>query len=296
LRVLLLPPRLVGGRHRLLEALEDRLERDPLLPLELAQRRDHLLVHDLLPAFFHSKTVLAEAMPSWGTRSSPPSDAMTIASASAETSAPTWTLRPSTGSTVFTLTCCPTLRSKCRGSRSARSSPGELTSRSYGRSCSNPSRSSRRDRRCDVAAIVSRSTPPSFLPPPARSTVTRRIRRPPSRPKETSHNSSPAASTTGRTRSPTPFSRTPNDPFERKSGREPTSGDAACVSAAQYTRRCRLGGREAFLRGPGAARPGCSSGRARPSDGRGAGRPSLDAAGSRARGTRPRPAPRSRTR
>ena len=64
LRVLLLPPRLVGGRHRLLEALEDRLERDPLLPLELAQRRDHLLVHVLLPAFFHSKTVLAEAMPS----------------------------------------------------------------------------------------------------------------------------------------------------------------------------------------------------------------------------------------
>src|SRR6185503_21006068 len=64
LRVLLLPPRLVGGRHRLLETLEDRLERDPLLSLELAQRRDHLLVHVLLPAFFHSKTVLAEAMPS----------------------------------------------------------------------------------------------------------------------------------------------------------------------------------------------------------------------------------------
>ena len=64
LRVLLLPPRLVGGRHRFLEPLEDRLERDALLTLELAQRRDHLLVHVLLPALFHAKTVLAEAMPS----------------------------------------------------------------------------------------------------------------------------------------------------------------------------------------------------------------------------------------
>jgi hypothetical protein len=49
LRVLLLPPRLVGGRHRFLEPLEDRLERDALLTLELAQRRDHLLVHLELP-------------------------------------------------------------------------------------------------------------------------------------------------------------------------------------------------------------------------------------------------------
>src|SRR5215204_5010280 len=185
---------------------------------------------------------------------------MTIASASAETSAPSWSLRPSTGSTVFTLTCCPTLRSKCRGSRSARSSPGELTSSSYGRSCSNPSRSSRRDSRWAVAAIVSRSTPPSFLSPPARpsarsspparSTVTRRIRRPPSRPKETSHSSSPAASTTGRTRSPTSFSRTPNDPSKEKVGASPLPGDTACVSAAQYTRRCWLRAREPASEGP----------------------------------------------
>src|SRR5262249_51660747 len=97
--VLLLPPLLVRGRHRLLEPGEDRLEGDPLLALELAERRDHLLVHVVLlfSSSAQSGEVRADAIPSYGTRSSPPAAATTIASASAETSAPSCTFEPSTG-------------------------------------------------------------------------------------------------------------------------------------------------------------------------------------------------------
>ena len=47
--VLLLPGGLVRGGHGLLEALQDRLERDALLSLELAERGDHLGVHTVRP-------------------------------------------------------------------------------------------------------------------------------------------------------------------------------------------------------------------------------------------------------
>ena len=64
LGVLLLPPRLVGGGHRLLETLEDRLERDALLPLELARaRRSSLAFIVVLPfnSASQSTTVRADA-------------------------------------------------------------------------------------------------------------------------------------------------------------------------------------------------------------------------------------------
>ena len=64
LGVLLLPPRLVGGGHGLLEAGEDRLERDALLAFELAQGGDHLGIHRVLPfnSASQSTTVRADAM------------------------------------------------------------------------------------------------------------------------------------------------------------------------------------------------------------------------------------------
>ena len=62
--VLLLPPRLVGGGHRLLQSLEDRLEGDALLAFQLAESRDHLGVHALLlfSSASQSTTVRADAM------------------------------------------------------------------------------------------------------------------------------------------------------------------------------------------------------------------------------------------
>src|SRR5207253_282881 len=77
--------RLVGGGEGLLEAREDRLERDPLLPLELPQRLDQILVH-LPPLPFgapgapQSNTVLAEAMASNGSLRSPASVAIRTSS------------------------------------------------------------------------------------------------------------------------------------------------------------------------------------------------------------------------
>ncbi len=64
--MLLLVPGLVRGGHRLLQAGEDRLERDALLPLELAERSDHLCVHRLLLLCSapQSNTVRADAMSS----------------------------------------------------------------------------------------------------------------------------------------------------------------------------------------------------------------------------------------
>src|SRR5439155_9116430 len=128
--VLLLPPLLVRRRHGLLEAGEDRLERDPLLAFELAERRDHLLIHVLLlfSSSAQSGEVRADAIPSYGTRSSPPADARTIASASAETSAPSCTFELPSGSTVLIRTRSPTNRRNSSGPRRDRSSPGELTS------------------------------------------------------------------------------------------------------------------------------------------------------------------------
>ena len=68
--VLLLPPGLVGGGHRLLEPLQDRLEGDALLSFQFPQRGDHLGVHALLPfsSAPQSTTVRADAMSACGTR------------------------------------------------------------------------------------------------------------------------------------------------------------------------------------------------------------------------------------
>src|SRR5439155_21699835 len=50
LGILLALPRLVRRRQGLLEAGKDRLERDALLPLELLQRLDQILVHRPSPS------------------------------------------------------------------------------------------------------------------------------------------------------------------------------------------------------------------------------------------------------
>ena len=106
--------------------------------------------------------------------------------------APRGAPRPAHRARVFTWTCSPTARRKSWGRRSGRSMPGVDTSSAYGPG-SKPSRSSRRDTFCESCEIVSRSTPPS------RSTVTRRILRPLSRPKVTSTRSRPSPSITGLT-------------------------------------------------------------------------------------------------
>ena len=62
--MLLLPRRLVRSRHRLLQTLEDRVEGDPLLALQLAERRDHLGVQACVPfsSAAQSTTVRADAI------------------------------------------------------------------------------------------------------------------------------------------------------------------------------------------------------------------------------------------
>src|SRR5439155_22235668 len=113
--VLLLPRRLEGGRHRLLEPFDDRLERDPFFPLQLAQRRDHLGVHERAPfsSAAQSGAVRADTMSASSMRRGSPSISTSMASSSARINAPVWTRAPSTGTVVFTLTRAPVARANC---------------------------------------------------------------------------------------------------------------------------------------------------------------------------------------
>src|SRR5262249_6995435 len=83
--MLLLPRRLVRRGHRLFEALQDRLEADPLLPFELAERGDHLGVHRPAPLSWavQSTTVRADAMTSNAIRRMAPSISRSMPESSA---------------------------------------------------------------------------------------------------------------------------------------------------------------------------------------------------------------------
>src|SRR5262249_8614041 len=200
---------LVRGGERLLEAGQDHLERDALLPLELLERLDQLLIHRLPP---HSTTVRAETMSSSASSITPPSVCIFTCPPSASRMVPASVLAPSTDAAVFTLARSPTLLAKSRSPRRGRSMPGELTSSEYGPG-SNPARSSRRLTRSDASAIASRSRPPS------RSTVTRSTLRPCSRVSPTATSSRPSASSTGRSR---PSRSISLPPTEKERGRVPT--------------------------------------------------------------------------
>ena len=232
LGVLLLPPRLVRGGHRLLEAGEDRLERDPLLALQLAERRDHLLAFMALLPFSSSSqstTVRADAMSvvagraalrrRMRSRSPPrrPRPARPRASLR-----PSDRLAPSSPSPV-----CPTLRrsAAARGAaaRSRASSPRARTGLRREPLEVEPSG----DLLGTSAEIVSRSTPPVAVHDDPQDPA------PASRRNATSTSSSPAASTTGRTSASA--STRPNPLFERKVGASPLRVRAP--SAAQYTAR-----------------------------------------------------------
>src|SRR5438034_2358459 len=108
-RMLLLPRRLVRSRHRLLQTLEDRVEGDPLLALQLAERRDHLGVQACVPfsSAAQSTTVRADPICRCPRRRTTPLTSTSIARSSEATRVPTWTDEPSTGSTVLTSTCRP---------------------------------------------------------------------------------------------------------------------------------------------------------------------------------------------
>src|SRR6185295_5691449 len=113
--VLLLPRGLVRGRHGFVEALQDRLEGDPLLAFELA-----------------------EVIETIGTRRGSPSTSITTASSSTARRVPTWTRASSMAEAVRTFTVVPTARVNCAAVFSGCSIPGELTSSSY-RPSPNPS-------------------------------------------------------------------------------------------------------------------------------------------------------------
>src|SRR5207247_2614556 len=102
--------RLVRSRHRLLQTLEHRVEGDPLLALQLAERRDHLGVQACVPfsSAAQSTTVRADPICRCPRRRTTPLTSTSIARSSEATRVPTWTDEPSTGSTVLTSTCRPT--------------------------------------------------------------------------------------------------------------------------------------------------------------------------------------------
>src|SRR5204863_1697656 len=132
LRMLLLPPRLVGRGHRLGEPVEDHLEGDPLVALQPLERRDHVGVHFLLPLpAGQSHTVRAAETSSSRSRRSPCSVSMTTSWSSTETIDPVWVREPSTGAEVLSRTSSPTRRSSSFGTLSGLSTPGELTSSAY---------------------------------------------------------------------------------------------------------------------------------------------------------------------
>ena len=118
-------PRLVGRGQGLLEAGQDRLERDPLLALQLPQRLDQFLVHSRSSPP-HSNTVRAEAMSSYGiVRSSLVRRDLQLLLVRRAAIVPSSVRAPSTGRGVFTFTRSPTRRANSSGDRSGRSSPGE---------------------------------------------------------------------------------------------------------------------------------------------------------------------------
>ena len=108
-------------------------------------------------------------------------------------SSSTSTRRPSSvvPSAVATFTSRVRLRRQCRGAVSGRSTPGEVTSRTYGAPPIASDSSSAAETAVLTPATVSRPTPPS------RSTTTRSSRRLPAGVTTTSSRSSPWSATTG---------------------------------------------------------------------------------------------------